>query len=113
LPWIWTPPESVHNRLLSEVFDRLAGARPRSVALVDQEASMLDLVRSGVGLSLARDAVAIRESQARGLVIADRVALESSLSFVSLRSERANPVVRSAWAALDRVWDRADGADGG
>lgn len=107
LPWIWTPPESVHNRLLSDVFDRLAGARPRSVALVDQEASMLDLVRSGVGLSLARDAVAIRESQARGLVIADRVALESSLSFVSLRSERAKPVVRSAWAALDRVWDRA------
>ena len=113
LPWIWTPPESVHNRLLSEVFDRLAGARPRSVALVDQEASMLDLVRSGVGLSLARDAVAIRESQARGLVIADRVALESSLSFVSLRSERGNPVVRSAWAALDRVWDRAGGSDGG
>ncbi len=110
LPWIWTPPESVHNRLLSDVFDRLAGARPRGVALVDQEASMLDLVRSGVdGLSLARDAVAIRESQARGLVIADRVALESSLSFVSLRSERAKPVVRSAWAALDRVWDRAGG----
>ncbi|MCC7548287.1 MAG: LysR family transcriptional regulator [Burkholderiales bacterium] len=111
LPWIRTPPDSVHNRLLSAVFERL-GVQPHGVALVDQEASMLDLVRSGVGVSLARDAIAIRESQARGLVIADRVALASSLSFVSLRSERANPVVRSAWAALDRVWDHEDGSEG-
>lgn len=111
LPWIRTPPDSVHNRLLSSVFDAL-GAQPRGVALVDQEASMLDLVRSGVGLSLARDAIAIRESQARGLVIADRVALACSLRFISLRSERANPVVRSAWAALDRVWDRKGISEG-
>jgi DNA-binding transcriptional LysR family regulator len=109
LPWIVTPPESVHHRLLATVLGPL-GLALRGVALVDQEASMLDLVRSGVGLSLARDAIAIRESQARGIVVADRVSLESELCFVTLRAERANPVVRAARSALCRVWD-VPGAD--
>jgi DNA-binding transcriptional LysR family regulator len=103
LPWIATPPASAHHRLLASVFEPL-GVTPRQVALVDQEASMLDLVRSGVGLSLVRDAVAMNEAQARGLVIAERVSLECLLSFVCLKSRRSEPVVASAWAALEKVW---------
>lgn len=103
LPWLATPPASAHHRLLASVFGPL-GVAPRQVALVDQEASMLDLVRSGVGLSLVRDAVAMREAQARGLVIADRVSLACLLSFVCLKARRGEPVVASAWAALQKVW---------
>jgi hypothetical protein len=33
---------------------------------------MFDPVRPGVGLSLVRDSIAMRESPSRGLVIADR-----------------------------------------
>jgi len=51
-----------------------------------------------------RDSIAIRESQAHGLVIADRVSLDCVLSFVCLRARVAEPVVASAWAALDKVW---------
>ena len=65
---------------------------------------MLDLLKSGVGLSLVRDAIAIRESQAHGLVIADRVQLECTLQFVALASRLDEPVVASAWDALGRVW---------
>jgi hypothetical protein len=65
---------------------------------------MLDLVRSGVGLSLVRDAIAMNEAQARGLVIADRVSLDCRLSFVCLKARRNEPVVASAWAALAQVW---------
>lgn len=54
LPWIATPPASAHHRLLAGVFGPL-GVSPRQVALVDQEASMMDLVRSGVGLSMVRE----------------------------------------------------------
>lgn len=106
LPWLDTPPASAHHRLQQRVFGpgSLTGLTPRRVALVDQEASMLDLVRSGVGLSLVRDAIAIREAQARGLAIADRVSLDCELSFVC-RAERAGePVIAAAWAALDAVW---------
>lgn len=103
LPWLATPAASAHRRLLASVFGPL-GVEPRRVALVDQEASMLDLVRSGVGLSLVRDSIAMHEAQARGLVIADRVSLDCELSFVCLRARRADPVLASAWTALDRVW---------
>lgn len=106
LPWLATPPASVHHRLLSRVFGAasLTGLEPRRVALVDQEASMLDLVKSGVGLSLARDSIAIRESQAHGLVVADRVSLDCVLSFICLKARVAEPVVASAWGALAQAW---------
>lgn len=103
LPWIATPPASAHHRLLASVFEPL-GVEPRRVALVDQEASMLDLVKSGVGLSLVRDSIAMRESQSAGMVIADQVSLQSVLGFVSLQSQRHAPVVAKAWQALDAVW---------
>jgi DNA-binding transcriptional LysR family regulator len=103
LPWIETPPASAHHRLLRSVFEPL-GVKPERVALVDQEASMLDLVKSGVGLSLVRDAIAIAQAQAHGLVIADRVSLAASLSFVCLQSQRDSAVVQSAFAALSRAW---------
>lgn len=103
LPWVATPPESAHHRMLADVFGP-RGLDPRRVALVDQEASMLDLIKSGVGLSLVRDSIAIRESQAHGLVIADRVQLDCSLQFVSLAARVDEPVVASAWAALGRAW---------
>jgi DNA-binding transcriptional LysR family regulator len=106
LPWLATPPASAHHRLLQAVFGpgSLTGLEPRRVALVDQEASMLDLVRSGVGLSLVRDSIAIREAQARGLVIADKVSLDCSLAFVCLRARAGEAVISSAWGALERVW---------
>ena len=104
LPWLGTPPESAHHRLLDKVFGPL-GLSPRRAALVDQEASMLDLLKSGVGLSLLRDSIAIRESQSHGLVMADRVQLDCALRFVSLAARRNEPVIASAWNALAQAWN--------
>ena len=106
LPWIETPAASAHHRLLHKVLAP-QGLRVRRVAQVDQEASMLDLVRSGVGLSLVRDSVAIREAQARGLVIADRVQLDCVLSFICLAGREQEPAIQAAWAALEGVWGNA------
>jgi DNA-binding transcriptional LysR family regulator len=103
LPWITTPPASAHHRLLASVFGPL-GISPKRAALVDQEASMLDLVRSGVGLSLARDSIAIHESQTRGLVIADKVSLDCTLCFVYAASRAHELVIGAARQALDNVW---------
>ncbi len=106
LPWLATPAQSAHHRLMSSVFGSgsLTDQMPPRVALVDQEASMLDLVKSGVGLSLMRDSIAIRESQAHGLAIADKVSLECALSFTCLLKRRKEPVIDAAWNALERAW---------
>ncbi len=103
LPWITTPAASAHHRLLREVMQPL-GIGLRRAALVDQEASMLDLVRSGVGLSLARDTIALREAQSRGLVVADRVQLECSLCFVYPVTLGPSPAIAAARQALQKVW---------
>lgn len=103
LPWVITPPSSVHHLLLAATLEPL-GLRQNGVAQVDQESSMLALVRSGVGLSLARDAVAMRESQAHGLAVADRVSLDAVLGFACPPNARQRDVVHCAFDALGRVW---------
>ena len=107
LPWIGTPPASVHHRLLARLFGDL-GVRQNVVALVDQEPSMLAMVRTGVGLSLCRESIALDQQQAHGLVIADRAKLDTSLSFVALAARRQDPVVSLAFDAVARIWGTLD-----
>ena len=104
LPWIVTPADSVHSRLLGGILDPL-GLTPNGVAQVDQEACMLDLVRAGIGLSLARDALAMAERQERGLVIAEGVRVPCALSFIWPADRAAEPVISAALDTLDSVWD--------
>jgi DNA-binding transcriptional LysR family regulator len=103
LPWIWTPPDSAHHRLLTDTFSHYR-VMPRTVALVDQESSMLDLVKSGVGLSLARESIALREAHAHGLVIADAVSLATELSFVTLAKRKQEPTIAAVFSLLTSVW---------
>ncbi|MDA8256652.1 MAG: LysR family transcriptional regulator [Betaproteobacteria bacterium] len=106
LPWIGTPPDSVHHRLLEGIF-RKAGVSQRIVAQVDLEPSMLDLVKSGVGLSLARDSIALRAAHAGGIVIADRVQVSAELGFLCLCERRKEPAIAAAFSVIDAVWAMA------
>lgn len=103
LPWIWSPPQSAHNRLLTATFARY-GATPNKVALVDQEPSMLDLVKSGVGLSLVRESIALGEAHAHGLVIADRVSLSTDLTFITLAKRASEPMIAAVLSLLTAIW---------
>jgi DNA-binding transcriptional LysR family regulator len=104
LPWIWSPPESVHNRLLSKTFAQYK-LTPNKVALVDQEPSMLDLVKSGVGLSLVREAVALHEAHAHGLVIANMVSLSTELSFIALNKRKKEPTIAAVFDLVQSLWE--------
>jgi DNA-binding transcriptional LysR family regulator len=103
LPWIWTPPASAHNRLLSRVFLD-AGVEPVKVAEVDQETSMLDLVKSGVGLSLARDAIAIDEAHMHALTIVEGVTVPTELTFVALAARMEEPAIAAAFKLVEAQW---------
>jgi DNA-binding transcriptional LysR family regulator len=103
LPWIWTPPESAHNRLLSRIFDA-HGVQPVKVAQVDQEVSMLDLVKSGVGLTLARDSIALAEAHAHALTIVAGVTVPTQLSFVVLAERREEPTIAAALRLIEEQW---------
>lgn len=106
LPWLATPSSSAHNRLQRRVFGpgSLTGLEPHRVALVDQESSMLDLVRSGLGLSLVRESIALREAETLGLVIANQVSLDCELSFICRTERAAEPAITAALSTLDSIW---------
>ncbi|MEC5407377.1 LysR family transcriptional regulator [Paraburkholderia sp. MPAMCS5] len=102
-PWIWTPPASAHNRLLSRCFGE-AGVKPVKVAEVDQEPSMLDLVKSGVGLTLARDAIAIAEAHAHALTIVEGITVPTQLSFIALAERKDEPAIAAALKLIEQQW---------
>lgn len=103
LPWIGTPETSVHHRLLASVFNQLE-CRPNVVALVDQEPSMLEMVRSGIGLSLCRESIALHQKQTFGLSVCDAVSVPACLCFVTLARRKDSPMLSETFSLLDRVW---------
>jgi DNA-binding transcriptional LysR family regulator len=110
LPWVGTVAESVHHRLLHEVFAPL-GTSPNYVALVDQESSMLAMVRSGVGLSLSRDSVALSEKHRNGVVVNSSLEIPCSLSFISLAERSKEPGIGCAFDVLGQVWSGSEVPD--
>jgi DNA-binding transcriptional LysR family regulator len=103
LPWIWTPPASAHHRLLSRRFAD-AGVTPVKVAEVDQEPSMLDLVKSGVGLTLARDSIALAEAHAHALTIVEGITVPTQLTFVTLADRQTEPAIAAAFKLIEHQW---------
>lgn len=106
LPWVWTPRDSVHHRLLAPRW-RTDGVTPQIVAEVDQEASMLALVKAGVGLSLAREAVALQEAHEGSVMLSREHALDTELSAVCLAARAGEPALVAARAALATAWPDA------
>lgn len=106
LPWIVTPPGSAHNRLLSKHYGKgsSTGLEQKAIACVDLEASMIDMVRSGAGLSLMREHLALREAQSNGLVIANNLSLDCALVFFCRAANRKDKVVDAAFKLISQVW---------
>jgi len=104
LPWITTPHDSAHRRLIDDVF-RPTGSLPKRVAFAEHEDAMVEFVEAGNCLSLARDCVIDRITRKRNFVIADKVALTCDLSFVCLTSRRHEPMISQAFSAMRTVWE--------
>lgn len=103
LPWIGTPERSVHYRLLSKVYTNPAD-RLGVVARVDQEASMLEMVRSGIGLSLCRESIALHQKQSFGLAVCSSVSVPACLCFVALDRRKDSPILLELFRLLQSSW---------
>jgi DNA-binding transcriptional LysR family regulator len=108
LPWVATPHDSAHRRLIDDVF-RAMGSTPKRVAFADQEDAMIEFVEAGSCLSLVRDCVLDRITRNRNFVIADKVALTCDLSFACLTSRRHEPIIAQAFSAMQAVWELNQG----
>ena len=109
LPWITTPHDSAHRRLIDDIF-RPIGSSPKRVAFAEQEEAMIEFVEAGNGLSLARDSMIDRIDRKRNFVIADQLALTCDLNFACLTSRRYEPIISQAFAAMQAVWELSPGS---
>ncbi|MEL6641120.1 MAG: LysR family transcriptional regulator substrate-binding protein, partial [Pseudomonadota bacterium] len=108
-PWIGTPELSVHHRLLKPILEA-HGVTQNIVAQVDQESSMLEMVRSGIGLSLSRDSIALEQRHSAGLSICPDIDVPASVCFVMHDNLQGDPVKKALAATVMSVWslDRVD-----
>ncbi|ERP96405.1 hypothetical protein Q669_28965 [Labrenzia sp. C1B10] len=106
LPWIGTPEASVHHRLLARIFEG-RGCVQNTVALVDQEASMLEMVRSGVGLSLCRESIALHQRQSYGLAMSESLRVPACLLILTLKERKDHPVITALFEQIESVWQEA------
>ena len=103
LPWITTPPDSVHSKLLQAQLKPM-DLEVHPAARVDVEPSMLDLVKSGVGLSLVRDGLAYKAAQEHDLVISDQLSLTAELGFFCRADRRDELLIDAAFQAIQDGW---------
>jgi DNA-binding transcriptional LysR family regulator len=103
MPWLATPAGSSQHGLVDEMFAE-RGLVYRTVVEADQEASMIELVQTGVALGLIREriaAAALRNGQA---VVWPGARLPCPLSLLYRRSDEGLAIVQALLAAVQAVW---------
>lgn len=106
LPWLATPPGSSQHRLVQQMF-AAQGLAFRTVVEADQEATMLQLVHTGVALGLMRERVAATAVQAGQVVTWPGARLPCPLALLLRRAQADSPVLQALLTTLRQVWPDA------
>jgi DNA-binding transcriptional LysR family regulator len=104
MPWVGTPQHSSQHRLVRQML-RAHGAEPRFVVEADQEASMISLVKSGVGLCLMRDELAQAAAQRGEVLIWDGVTQPCPLTFIYKLERENDPAIAGLRQVLQEIWE--------
>jgi DNA-binding transcriptional LysR family regulator len=103
MPWLATPPGSSQHGLVDQMFAE-RGLAYRTVVEADQEASMIELIQTGVALGLMRERIAapaLRNGQA---VVWPGARLPCPLSLLYMRSNEDSTILQALLAAAQVVW---------
>ena len=65
---------------------------------------MMEMVRSGVGLSLCRDAIALYQKQSYGVALAGRVAVPACLYLALPARQIDSPVMAALLGLMRGIW---------
>ena len=111
LPWIAGPEHSHVSRLLRLLFTQ-QNVLPNEVVECDQLPSMLDLVRSGLGMGLVREDLALAAAEKGEVAIWPHGRIETNLSFIFSVSAEHDPAIVGMLSVLRDHWQiQANGAD--
>ena len=103
MPWLSTPVGGSQYGLVAQMFAE-RGLSHRTSVQADQEATMFELVQSGVALGLMRERIAAPVIQRGQVVMWQGVRLPCPLSLVYRRSNENAATLQALLAMLQVVW---------
>ena len=103
MPWIGAPAQHHAQTLLKDMFAR-QGLLPNTVLESDEAASPHTLVRSGVGLALLREDIAVPASERDEVVIWPHTRVAALLSFIYPKTAEHDPAVIATLSQLRTIW---------
>lgn len=103
MPWLATPAGSSQHGMVAQMFAE-RGLSYSTVVEADQEASMIELVQSGVALGLMRERLATGMVRSGQAVIWDGARLPCPLCLLYRRASTDNPMIQALLATLPMVW---------
>lgn len=103
LPWVAAPERSHVARFLRVLFAQ-HGTRPNEVVECDQLSAMLDLVRSGLGMGLLREDIALSAMEKGEVVLWPHGRIEGRLSFIYKVSAEHSPSIVGMLSVLREHW---------
>lgn len=111
LPWILTPPDGANRQMVTKLFETHGVEPPARHVEADNEAVIVNLVVSGVGVSLLRDELAREMERAGEVCIWEKLRPRTTLWFIH-RAERSNdPLIGALLEVLRVVWGSSVAAE--
>ena len=104
MPWVGTPPHSSQHRMLRQMM-REQGYEPRFALEADQESSMINLVKNGIGLCLMREELADAAMQRGDVWVWPGAERPCPLMLVYPVAQAQHPSIVALLKTLKVVWN--------
>ncbi len=103
MPWILAPPACPFARVIEQLFGERP-TNPTSTLCADSEEGVRKMVASGAGLSVMREADALRWQQEKALCIWPGEAPSIALHFGFRRQKAGDPMINAVLASVLQAW---------
>ena len=103
MPWVTTSREGSFYQLVQNMLKQ-HGQQPKTVVEADQESTIISLVQSGVGISLAREEVAMAAQVTGELIIWEKGRATTMLQLIYLSSRQTSLVTTAILRAAEKIW---------
>jgi DNA-binding transcriptional LysR family regulator len=102
-PWIMTPSDCPLHNVASQLF-KTYGIFPAQVVLVDQETTIMSMIKAGTGISLLLEQDVRQDELDGNLAIWRKEKLSLDLSIACLKRRKDEPVLQKFFSVLSEVW---------
>lgn len=103
LPWVCTPKLGAYHQVSRQMFRR-HNVTPSTVVETDREATIMNLVASGVGLGLMREEALLASPDSKGVTLWPKGRVDATLSFVFRKDRQNETPIRALVDAVRSIW---------